>query len=1616
MSSKGKRASILKKQHLQSHHLDASGTATPSSTFKGNRKIEFNRKKSIKEFLVGEDTDTIWGNSYEVSTDGTPSSGLLGDVTVGNSSCRSLVDEQNKENRTQNLTTSPEDAQRPSPNSTNASWDLSITIADDEKRRLRSESSAMFSQSLNTTDRLFVVPLLSPGPKPKPKQSTQTLMACDVQAMDISPIKGSVTETAKRKMIYYNQKEELIVEINDVPQSAALPTEPDSTPEKVNSQQARDGTASAPKIVFQTPTRSAMKNSASETSTRTTFRGTSFNVSETWNSHPQAMMKQMNMMQSNLDELANMSSDVDTTLAITNTVAKLLEAGPNITIPVPSVGMELDESTTTEHLPTNALARARPSFLPSQRAVDESQDVPLTSPNTFSVDTCEEKNAADPSSPMKGHLPQCDQSVRNSSDSNLTQQPMEEETKQKSSAMKHQVDKSSTGNLTASRHGLSIDFGISSLSLKMEPNSPEAPTVTRPKILRPTLPSTLFSDAEGKPRQTPKVDELKRNLEQGGICNEEVDRKSKGRDTIHSSEDMEHSIQDDDYELSRIRGVPGSASLRASKPMETTYFDRTQQSGSTQSTSSVSMDASLKQGKPYRATVHEPQPIVEESTPPPKQTGQLHRATVATHESMEMTHGPSQTIVSNKPTGGNGRPSTYKQEKMMDQSIEMELQWDNHKQGNTSGTIYETFSVEEITPSDRQRAAETTEHQQQVRKTYYPDEAMKVDTAMAVQVELTKKSPARKTFYPDETMKVDVLQHVHANQESAPRKTVVYGNESIELDICTETDEGIDTETSLSYRLYGRNIDELSIHATGVGGNVIDMRMIARPTTFRAEPCEESISSGGHEPPAGDGTIASVFVPSQVEAARDVRRLTTHNVRDMEEDTWSGTSDKHGAAGMKPAEVEMEDAWGLSERSRGTDRRTIHEIAMMDETGLASERVREPSNEPGERECPMDRTKAHDSEAEAIITARPSYSDRSKRFTTHELEEMDAQKLEQPATALVSRKSRRSIYNQVDMDASENECEVFGPNDEVNGERPKKDDRARNAQRISSYECGEMEVTKAKEFSLRSRTNSEGSMKAKYTANDNEIMDGAVGNFNSTQGIESHENLGGKQDSKTDPGQHSASTRLTVYQTVPMDETKKEDQLNVTNYNAFLVNHEISQAAEKVPKLQRLTTCYMEGMAEAGLDSTRLSKERERQKSRPSTYFVEAMDETNGVPTIEQTSEPSTVIERSKQHQSVALPASPMQLCPAGGQSSSIPTSLQDQQRETGNHPRNSIYHPEAMECTLLPPTGKQRSEVGELPSLESGALSRRSKLRSIVQHTAVEDMEGFSLLTDDDVEVAHGNQKEPDQMMVIGGKEETDHAGPVKKQMVKYRPTICHAEAMVEDTVALPSRLLTKLATDQERTTNDVHQSRAGENIRSQSERKSSVCMEETMLPIAVRIERSRKSTLEKAPILCPGERPPSFENGEPMAGEVLLRSSGEDTMELTNVVVAVRQASLENNNHRITLHQTSRMDMTFGPRESIIRTVKDELEQRVPIANDRRTIYSSNPMDETPTHAGRSLKVTEAAIPEPVSLDKTTVETEPVVGERMRKPRQTILCPLDMEVDGDVELPPQRRRRNLR
>ncbi|XP_058123822.1 uncharacterized protein LOC131285298 [Anopheles ziemanni] len=1599
MSSKGKRASILKKQHLQSHNHDASVTANPSSTFKGNRKIEFNRKKSIKEFMVGEDTDTIWGNSYEVSTDGTPSSGL-GDVTLGNSTCRSLADEQNKENRTQNLTTPPDDAQRPSPNSTNASWDLSITIADDEKRRIGSETSAMFSQSLNTTDRLFVEPLLSPGPKPKPKQSPQTLMACDVQAMDISPIKGNVTESAKRKMIYYNQKEELIVEINDVP----------------HNQHERAGTASAPKIVFQTPTRSAMKSNASDVSSRTTFRGTSFNVSETWNSHPHAMMKQMNMMQSNLDDLANMSSDVDTTLAITNTVAKLLEAGPNITIPVPTIGMELDESTTTEHIPTNALARARPSFLPSQRAVDESQDVPQTSPDTFSTDTREEKNVVDTASPSEGHFPQCCETVQNLSHNNLTQQPMEKEAKQILSPMKHHVNKSSTSNLTTSRHGLSIDFGISSLSLKMEPNSPEAPTVSRPKILRPTLPSMIFSDAEDKTRQTPKVDELKRNLEKGSICNEEVDKIGKGRDTIHSPEDMDQSINDDDYQEPRIRGVLGSASLRASKPMETTYFDRTQQSGSNQST--------LQEGNPYRSTMYEAQPIVEEGTPPPKHTGQLHRATVTTNESMEMTHGPSQIIVSNKPTGSNVRPSTYKPEKTMEQSIEMELHLDNHKHGNARGTIYETILVEEITPFHQQRAAEAVENQPQARKTYYPDEAMKVDTAMAVQVEITKKSPARKTFYPDETMKVDLSQHVQAKQESVPRKTIIYGNESIDLDICTETDEGIDTETSLSYRLYGRDIEELSIHASGIGRNVIDMKMIARPTTLRSDPCKESIS-GGHEPPAGDATmmiddenIASVFMPSQMEAARDLRRLTSHDVRDIEEDTCLGSADKHGAACTKPAKDGV-DAWGLSARSRGTDRQTIHEVAMMDETGLASDRILEPNNVLSDRECPMDRIKSHDSGAEVIITARPSYSDRSKRFTTHEPEEMDAQKLEQPATSLVSSKSRCSIYKQEDMDASENECcptdcEVFGSNDEVNGQRLKQDNRARNAQRISSYDCTDLEVTKAKETSLRPRINSEGSIKVRYTANDNEIMADTVGNLNLTQRIESHENLREKQDSRPDPKQHPSSTRLSVYQTVAMDETKKEDQLNVTNYNAFLVNHEISQAAEKVPKQQRLTTCYMEGMGEAGLDSTRLSKERERQKSRPSSYFVEAMDETNGpsgVPTMDQTSETPTVIERSKQHQSAAALSSPMQLCPTGGQSSSIPTTPQDQQQDSQKHPRNSIYHPEAMESTLLPPVGNQRSEVGELPSVEgSCALSRRSKLRSIVQHTAVEDMEGFSLLTDDDVDVAHENQTEPDQMMVIGVKEETDHAGPVKKLAVKYRPTICHAEAMVEDTIALPSRALTKFATDQEKAVYDVHQSRPAERSRSEasaltSERKSSVCMEETMLPIAIRIERPRKSTLEKVPILCPAERPPSFENVQPPACD-MLRCSSEDTMELTNVVISTRQPSLESNNYRQTMHQPSAMDMTFGPRESIIRTLKDEVE-RVPIANDRRTVYCSNPMDETPTHMGRSLKATEAAIPEPVSLEKSTLETESAMGERMRKPRQTILCPLDMEVDGDVEEP---------
>uniref|UniRef100_A0AAG5DV92 Uncharacterized protein n=1 Tax=Anopheles atroparvus TaxID=41427 RepID=A0AAG5DV92_ANOAO len=1596
MSSKGKRASILKKQPFVSHNLDATATATASSALKGNKKIEFNRKKSIKEFLVGEDTDTIWGNSYEVSTDGTPSS-ALGDVTLGNSTCRTLPDEQNKENRVQlNLATPKEDELRPSPNSSNGSWDLSVTLADDERRRIRSETSVMFSQSLNTTDRLFIEPFASSEPKLVPKRNNLAAQ-CDVQAMDISPLKGSLAVSPKkspRKMIYYNPKEQLYVEINDVPLATASAT--GSVPAANGSSQRE--AATAPRILFQTPTRATLRNYAAEATSQTTLRGSSFNVSETWNSHPYAMMNQMKQQQSNLDELANMSSDVDTTLAITNTVAKLLESAPNLTIQAPNI-MELDESTTTEHLPTNALARARPSFLPSQRTTDVSLNAPQTPPidgrdakSLPPANTCEDTKKLDISSPLEERFPKENIALANVSlVDDLNQPPMiQNETMQKSTISSANVNKSSCSFAAASsRHGLSIDFGISSLSLKLASNSPETPTVNRPKILRPTLPLTLFGASNGsKAEQTPKREVMSRNVEKVPPSTVKVEQ---SRQTIHVAEDMETSFQKEgDFGI---------------KPIETTYYDHPQRGDSpsislAQTRMTVAMEESVEPKQSYRPTVHEAKTIVEESTPPPNGLVHRNREMVICPEGMEITHSRAETTVSTKTPGQTPSQSIYepdpmKDHSMKDSSMEMEQTVNvwcyTQKQGNVRGTIHEKISIHETTAIDGQGTVRTKErqHQQQARRTYYPDESIDVESAVTA-----RETPTRKTFYPEETMKVDrvAVQRVGTTKEHPGARKTIVCNESMVLDLCTDIDEGIDTETSISCRLYGKNIDELSIHAAG-GSNAIDMK-ISRPTTFNVEQCEEALVVPEKDHPVDEGHMMIDGTTAQParEVGLDCRRLTTHAVRDMEEDHTLdvGKTQRMIQAPHEKASCLLSAAGAQGRHEEKVSRFTTHNAETMDETHTAnSTSGRLEESHSGEQGSPMNLTKAHNAierpQGQSTAALRQG-SGRKQRLTTNELEEMDASRIEQSAPASAHGNSRRSTYKREDMDATEID-------------QRRTEHSSRLVERRSTNESADMDATKGTESSRRSRIHSEGQIKTRFTSYGNVNMND-TSCFNRTPppnaARQQHSNDDG---SKSELQQQSL---LSIYQT-----TKMGDQLNrsefkahpadITNYNAFLENHEKSHGAERHPK-QRLTTYYMEGMNEAGLDSTRLSREREqmaserkreRAKSRPSTYHVAAMDETNAAPSLQHESATPPAVERTK-HQSIPVP-SPTE-------SQQVARSLPPRRSQRLHQ---SVHHPEDMETSR--------------PS-ESGTTSRRSQLRNIVQHTAIEDMEGFSLLADDE-DVCRQRSKKLERMEAL--REESMHAeghpprGTIlhatavvedremddteRKFAPKYRPTICHAEAMVEDTVAIADYRLAY-----ETKPHEVDQE-GGKSSSVVPQRKSSVCMEETMLPIAVRIER-RKSAFEKSPILCSAEHPPSFQH-LPHLEETVNGIDGADQKD--------EQRTDRVGDSRQTMHQASRMDMTLGPRESIIRTVV--VEPEIDHAPNRRTIYNSKPMEETPPHSGRSSsgKLTRR---ESVSLDKTVaaaVETAAVVQEEMekqsqkstrvlRKPRQTILIPLDMEVDG--------------
>ncbi|XP_055628006.1 uncharacterized protein LOC129769646 [Toxorhynchites rutilus septentrionalis] len=455
MSSHGKRSSILKKRpSVCANSLESSPTETTGMT-KSTKRIVFKPKKSVKEFFATDETATIWCNSYEVSTDGASPHLTANDTALKNASKTntsqfqfSLTVQKEKEN-----VASTEERQI-SPNGSSI-WNLSISACEDEKRRLKGEIS-MNSSVLNSTERLLQEPAVQTRSALRQKQQNSVV---DSNAMDISPAKYDGKPVSPRKTIFYHPSQNMFVSIDEVVKNnegatiAAESKSPNDTdinffgPPEVSNKSPEKNSAPA-KVLFQTSSSSTAKihnplrNMSVQTDPRVslvdkrsvavnadisagwsshvvgtdqrfTFGNSQFEISEAWNSHPAAALKLKMLQQEFVSERYDPrisdggggAEDIDSTLAITQSVAKVL--GPGYSRPVSlentrlsepevmditgikvhgkidpmetSIGMDedahpvMEESLSEVHLSANALSRARPSFVPKVASMDRSE-------------------------------------------------------------------------------------------------------------------------------------------------------------------------------------------------------------------------------------------------------------------------------------------------------------------------------------------------------------------------------------------------------------------------------------------------------------------------------------------------------------------------------------------------------------------------------------------------------------------------------------------------------------------------------------------------------------------------------------------------------------------------------------------------------------------------------------------------------------------------------------------------------------------------------------------------------------------------------------------------------------------------------------------------------------------------------------------------------------------------------------------------------------------------------------------------------------------------------------------------------------------------------------------
>ncbi|XP_062555799.1 uncharacterized protein LOC134220712 isoform X2 [Armigeres subalbatus] len=413
------------------------------TTTKVIKRIGFKPKKSVKEFFASEETATIWCNSYELSADNTPPGLVIADASTvkddskahcAQASTENYTRQGNKENRLSL------EERRASFGDNSSIWNLSISASEEERRRLKAENS-INSSVLNTTERLTQDPL----PLSRSVLRQKQLEVCeDTSAMDISPVKQEGKLSSPRKILYHHPKQNMFVTI-DVPNekpSAQSPNDSDIIFFGPQKNQTTSKDTEQPRVLFQTSnTNNQWRNKSIQTEPRPsmaegmrstavnadlsagwsshiaasepfgqrlTFGNSQAEISEGWNSHPAAALR-LKMLQQGMVSMefdprisdGGGGEDIDTTLAITQTVTKMLERGSRTTSldstrvveadPMDvtgskkthtddqmdtSVHMEEpveDETITDVRLPTNALSRARPSFVPSAVPMDDSQ-------------------------------------------------------------------------------------------------------------------------------------------------------------------------------------------------------------------------------------------------------------------------------------------------------------------------------------------------------------------------------------------------------------------------------------------------------------------------------------------------------------------------------------------------------------------------------------------------------------------------------------------------------------------------------------------------------------------------------------------------------------------------------------------------------------------------------------------------------------------------------------------------------------------------------------------------------------------------------------------------------------------------------------------------------------------------------------------------------------------------------------------------------------------------------------------------------------------------------------------------------------------------------------------